>query len=230
MSQLADIADGKFSVFYEIASPSGASKRYGLIDEDRKININLVKSPQVLRRLFKEACGMGDDESAALVDTILDWRDSDDDTAPLGAEKRYYQGLTPAYAPRNGKFATLGELRWVKGMTAEIYTKIRSYITLDSAGLVNLNTASAPVLAAVGFSKALCDKIVTFRNGRDGLEGTPDDRSFEDLSSAVQLLANASYLDNNAKNNLYNFDSSGIGFAGFLGKNRQNYLLYLSVF
>ena len=72
-----DVGDGQYSVFYEPesfsekASSQGASKRYGLIDEDRKININLVNSPQVLRRLFKEVAGMGEDDSAALVDAIL---------------------------------------------------------------------------------------------------------------------------------------------------------------
>ena len=66
------------------------------------------------------------------------------------------------------------------------------------------------MLVALGFPPVLCDKIVAFRNGRDELEGTEDDQSFEDLSSVVQLLANRSYLDNNAKAALGNVIQSGM--------------------
>ena len=212
-----DVGDGQYSVFNEPEALSGketssqeASKRYGLVDEERKININLVKSPEVLKRLFKEAAGIGEDESAAIVDSIRDWEDEDNDTSPLGAESRYYKGLNPPYVPRNGKFETLAELRWVKGMRPEIFKKILPYITLDSSGLVNLNTASKPVLVAIGIPPALCDKIVAFRNGRDEVEGTADDRFFEDLSSVVQSLANASYLDDNTKSELEAVIRSGV--------------------
>ena len=200
------VGDGQFSVFYEPAVPKGEKplpgetpKRYGLVDEERKININSVKSPEVLTRLFKEVAGIEEDESSALVDSVRDWRDEDDDTSSSGAESRYYKDLIPPYVPRNGKLVTLAELLWVKGMTPEIYKKILPYITLDSSGQVNLNTASKPVLAAVGFPPSLCDKIVAFRNGHDKLEGTEDDRFFPYLASVVQSLANASYLDDNAK-------------------------------
>jgi type II secretory pathway component PulK len=210
-----EIGDGQFSVFYEPeilpgkVRPEDAPRQYGLIDEERKINLNLVKSPEVLRRLFKEAAGLGEDEAAALVDSIRDWSDEDASTASLGAESRYYKGLTPPYAPRNGKLVTLAELRWVKGMKPEIYRKVRPYVTLDSSGLVNLNTASKPVLAALGFSRSLCDKIAAFRRGRDEIDGTADDQFFEDLSRAVPSLANASYLDDNAKTELEAMIRSG---------------------
>jgi len=199
------VGDGQFSIFYEPAPPGEKAlspetpKRYGLVDEERKINVNLVKSPEVLRRLFKEVVGVEDDESSMLVDSIRDWQDEDNDTSTSGAEGRYYRDLTPPYVPRNGKLVTLAELQWVKGMKPEIYKKILPYITLDSSGQVNLNTASKPVLVALGFSPSLCDKIVAFRNGHDKLEGTGDDRFFPFLSAVVQSLANTSYLDDNAK-------------------------------
>ena len=211
-----EMGDGQYSVYYETepsskkASSQEASRRYGLIDEERKININLVRSPEVLRRLFKEAAGMAADEAAALVDSIKDWLDGGDNTSMLGAESRYYKGLPHPYVPRNAKFVTLAELRWVKGMKPEIYQKIQPYITLDSSGKVNLNTASRPVLLAVGFSPALCDKIMAFRNGRDELEGTSDDQLFDDLSSVVQSLANGSYLDDNTKAQLRTVIQSGV--------------------
>ena len=210
-----EVGDGYFSVFYTPGLARGTApsqediEQYGLIDEERKININLVKSPEVLRRLFKEAGAMSENEAAALVDAIRDWED--DDTSLLGAESRYYyKGLTPPYMPRKGKFATLSELRWVKGMKLEIYEKVRPYITLDSSGQVNLNTASKTVLVALGISPDLCDKIVNYRKGRDQLEGTADDQVFESLSSVAQLLANVDYLNDTERSNLDAVIQSGV--------------------
>lgn len=211
-----EVGDGQFSVFYKVdfaqgpVPPHKDVEWYGLIDEERKININLIKSSQVLRRLFREAMAVSEDEAAALVDAIRDWQDEDNDTSLLGAESHYYKGLNPAYIPRNGKLATLAELHWVKGMKPEIFEKIRPYVTLDSSGQVNLNTASKPVLVALGLFPDLCDKIVTFRNGRDALEGTGDDKAFDELSTVVQLLANESYLDNNERSTLTAVIQSGV--------------------
>lgn len=212
-----EVGDGQFSVYYSVKVPLGNplpsedEKQYGLIDGERKIHVNLVlKSPEILRRLFRETGGMTEDGAAALVDSMRDWVDEDDDPSLAGAESRYYKGLNPPYVPRNGLFATLSELQWVKEMKPEIYEKVRSYITLDSSGQVNLNTASKTVLVALGIPPDLCEKIVTYRNGRDQLEGTADDQSFDDLSSVSQLLANASYLNDNERSNLDAAIQSGV--------------------
>ena len=197
------VGEGSFSVFYdadpseEPETPQTEVKIYGLVDEERKINLNLMTSPEVLQRLFTEAAALSVGEAKALVAAIQDWKDGDDDASSVGAEGRYYHELTPAYSPRNAKFETLAELRWVKGMTPEIYEKVRPYLTLDSSGQVNLNTASKKVLLALGFSQDLCAQILAYRNGRDRLEGTSDDQAFEELSSVVQELANEGRLDNN---------------------------------
>jgi general secretion pathway protein K len=212
-----EVGAGIFSVFYSIRRPRGGplpmeeDKQYGLVDEERKIPVNLVlKSPAVLRRLFNEVGGMNEAGAAGLVDAIRDWIDEDEDTSLTGAESRYYKGLNPPYMPRNGKIATLSELQWVKGMKPEIYEKILPFITIDSSGQVNLNTASKPVLVALGISSDLCKKIMDYRKGRDQLEGTPDDQAFEDLSSVAQQLANRGYLNDNERANLNAVIQSGL--------------------
>jgi type II secretory pathway component PulK len=199
------IDGGEFSVFYPVELPLGklgadeSPFRYGLEDEERKININRVKSPHILQQLFLGAGLKDNDAAKALAEAILDWRDEDDDASLAGAESYYYKGLKPPYLPRNGDFQTLQELRYVKGMTDELYEKLLPYITIESSGHINLNTASRLVLSATGLSSAICDKIVAFREGRDRREGTADDLAFEDLSSVAQALANAGYLDDNGK-------------------------------
>lgn len=211
-----EVGDGLFSVYYSVETsrkkglPAGEDKRYGLVDEERKININLIQSPDVLRRLFKKAGALDEDEAATVVDSIRDWEDEDDHTSSAGAESGHYKGLSPAYAPRNGKLVDLAELQWIKGMKPEILEKVRPYITLDSSGKVNLNTASKTVLMTIGISGDICDKILTYRNGRDQLEGTGDDKVFDDLATAVQLLANESYLNDNERTDLETVIQSGI--------------------
>jgi hypothetical protein len=210
-----EVGDGFFSVFYPDEHPQGElsaedGRHYGLIDEERKIDLNRVKSPEILRRLFREAGAMREADAAALVDAIRDWTDEDDDTSLTGAESYYYKGLKPPYIPRNGKFETLSELRWIKGMKPEIFEKIRPCITLDSSGKVNLNTASKPVLVAMGIPPDICEKIVIYRKGRDQLEGTSDDQSFDDLSTAAQLLATAGYLNDNERSRLNAVIQSGL--------------------
>ncbi|MDD5226382.1 MAG: type II secretion system protein GspK, partial [Candidatus Omnitrophica bacterium] len=89
-----EVGDGFFSVFYPDEHPQGElsaedGRRYGLIDEERKIDLNRVKSPEILRRLFREAGAMREADAAALVDAIRDWTDEDDDTSLTGAESYY---------------------------------------------------------------------------------------------------------------------------------------------
>jgi len=211
-----DVGDGFFSVFYdpEISTGQqlnpGEGRQYGLIDEDRKININLIKSPEVVVRLFTEAASLSKDDAQGLVDSIRDWEDEDDDTFTYGAERRYYKDLSPGYLPRNGKVTTLAEIQWVKGFKPEIYQRIRPYVTLEGSGQVNLNTASRIVLEALGFLPSLCDRIMAYRAGRDGIEGTEDDQVFDDLSTVVQLLANGSYLNDNERANFESVARAGM--------------------
>jgi DNA uptake protein ComE-like DNA-binding protein len=55
-----------------------------------------------------------------IIDAILDWLDPDDIARPNGAEREYYAGLSPPYAPKNGPFETVEELLLVKGITPQL--------------------------------------------------------------------------------------------------------------
>ena len=71
------------------------------------------------------------------------------------------------------------ELLLVRGMTEEIYKQISDYVTIWGGGQVNVNTVSPQVLAALGMSPGLREKILAARRGRDGEEGTGDDCLFD---------------------------------------------------
>jgi general secretion pathway protein K len=84
---------------------------------------------------------------------LADWIDSDDQPRSGGAESPYYRTQKPPYKARNGKLMTLTELSLVKGITPEIFGKLRPYLTIfpDQFGSspVNINTASKEVLIAL---------------------------------------------------------------------------------
>ncbi len=175
------VGDGTYTVSYPWTE-SKKKDRYGLIDEERRININQASPHRELKRLFSLiAEGISSpidaDELAACV---KDWRDPDStESEPNGAEETYYQSLENPYHCKNGSFQTIEELLLVKGVTPEIFSNLQDLITVYGDGKVNINTAPGEVLEALGLKEELRDKILWFRRGEDGLLGTEDDGFFE---------------------------------------------------
>lgn len=149
-----------------------------LSDEFSRINLNKA-TKETLERLT------GSRDMAA---AIIDWRDPDSDVSLGGAEGAYYQSLPNPYPCRNGPFQSVAELMLVKGMTPDLYREIKNKFTVQGAGLVNINTAPRDVLGFLGLSTALVGKVVTYRKGPDGLDGTADDRVFLTRASVPEEL------------------------------------------
>jgi len=154
------VADGFFSI----------EKRQ---DESAKININ-VAPPEVLQRL----CDARND----LISAILEWRTPAQTSAHQDSYERY------GYESRHGVFQSIEELRLVRGMTPDIFKTLKDKITVYSFGPVNVNTASMEVLQALGMPDSLVQKIIFYRKGSDGQEGTPDDGYFPAVSEILTLL------------------------------------------
>lgn len=182
-----DIGDGKFSILGE--------SRYGLIDEESKLNINKANQT-ILERLFRVALNFDETQSQELAASIVDWRDTDSELSmPLGsAEDRDYRNLEYLYEAKDADFEVLREILLVKGMDENIFEKIKNYITIYGSGKINVNTASKIVLLALGLSQDLVDKIVSFRLGEDGIIGTSDDNIFEAPSNIVAKLSQFFHL------------------------------------
>lgn len=186
------VGDGSFTV---LGLKKDDGQRYGLIDEESKINLNKVQKPEVLVRLFTKAAQIPPDDALALAYSIMDWRDADEDAHDIGAESRYYMDQRPPYKARNGDIGSLTELLYIKGMTPQILEALRPYITLDGSSAVNINTASDEVLSAVGIVDSLIVKIHDFRKGRDRIEGTLDDGIFDNAPGITKKLQDFEYLD-----------------------------------
>ena len=84
---------------------------YGLVDEAAKLNLNTA-SPAMLEAL--------PEMTPELAAAIVDWRDSDAEPRPQGAEDETYSRLIPARRAKNGPFETVEELRLVHGATLDL--------------------------------------------------------------------------------------------------------------
>lgn len=106
-----------------------------------------------------------------IASAIVDWVDANDEvTSPGGAESGYYASLDPPYAPANGPLFSITTLRLVKGVTPAVYARLAPFVAaLPEATPLNINTAPAPVLAAVvpDFPLAQAQDLVKGRS-KDG--------------------------------------------------------------
>ncbi|OGR15405.1 MAG: hypothetical protein A2559_04105, partial [Deltaproteobacteria bacterium RIFOXYD2_FULL_66_9] len=152
--------------------------RVTIEDEERKIDLNRIMLPNgnapddrrlaVFQRLLDT---LGIDRAVA--DAVVDWLDNDDNPRVGGAESSWYLGLPGPYRAKNDLFDTTGELRLVRGVTDEVFEKLRPFVTVSSSGLVNINTAPKEVLMSLSAGTDLneggaidastADEIIAYR-------------------------------------------------------------------
>jgi type II secretory pathway component PulK len=180
-----DMADGSFSVggYFQNDLAGDVSLRYSLIDEKGKININSA-SLSTLGKLFHLVLGLDEIEAQDLATAIIAWRGANE-----SAEGSYYQNLEYPYKEKNGHFECLEEVLLVHGMDEDSFNRIKDYITVYGDGKVNINTASKPVLLALGLDADLVDKILSYRYGEDGILDTADDNIFDTPSNIIPKLS-----------------------------------------
>ena len=87
----------------------------------------------------------------ALGGAVVDWLDPDSEARfPNGGEDADYGATDPQYRTANVSVTSPSELMAVSGFDAESYPLIAPYVTALPIGtLLNVNTASAPVLASL---------------------------------------------------------------------------------
>lgn len=184
-------------------------------DEESKIPLNggRLTPPQydaILRRLLSNS-GVRDEKLlSTIVDSVQDWRDTDNLHRLNGAEDDYYLSRPTPYRAKNGNFESLEELLLVKGMTVEIlygnigspqrltelqaqlpwerelkadeYLGVARVLTVHSSGQVNVNTASPEVMIALGLTAAETKAVLDQRTA------TP----YRDVRAVTNLLISLS--------------------------------------
>jgi general secretion pathway protein K len=156
-----------------------------IADESGLLNVNSLKGPdgrldrrgidQFLRLIdlvnaqkdSSERIGYG------IVPCLIDWTDADDEVTHLpfiqrentGAESDHYQGQSRAYPCRNRPLDTVDDLLWVKGITPEILSRLRPYLTCVGDGRININAAPKLVIESLSeqMDGALAQVILNHR-------------------------------------------------------------------
>lgn len=99
-------------------------------DEAGKVNVNRAAG-EWLALPFVEA-GMTELEALTIADRIIDWRDQDDFSLPLGMETDDYEGSTNSIRPRNDPLETIAELLHIPGVDANAFLCALPFYTLHS--------------------------------------------------------------------------------------------------
>lgn len=126
-----------------------------LVEQSGRFNLNNLyhngqPDPEALALFGRLLTQVG--LSADLADAVLDWQDPDETiTGAAGAEDSFYQGQQPSYRAANRPLMSVQELQLVRGFeSAEAFELIQPYVSaLPAFATVNLNTAQAPLLAAL---------------------------------------------------------------------------------
>jgi general secretion pathway protein K len=151
--------------------------------------INLNTANENLLRLMVNTLDISDGDKAVIVDSIMDWRDSDDFHRLNGAENRYYQSLPNPYACKNAPFDSVEELLLVRGMSPELlYENLRSIVTITpdskpkatgkgrtshgaariNPGQININAARRQLLEALPqITSQQVQNLIDYRTYRD---------------------------------------------------------------
>lgn len=88
-------------------------------DLDRKININTA-TPEIIQQVLNRM-NYGPDVVSVVSDSILDWIDADDLPRAAGAESDFYQGQPMPYYAKNAPIDDITELRFIRGVTKEMF-------------------------------------------------------------------------------------------------------------
>ena len=91
----------------------GGLVRYSAVNESGKMDLNTV-DPRLLE-LFLRYRKLTMEQTAVVLDSLLDWRDPDDLLRLNGAEQEYYMHLPEPYMPRNGNIEDPAEFFLLRG-------------------------------------------------------------------------------------------------------------------
>lgn len=203
----AILEHGRFSVHYTVTSEAdgsaGVVTNYGIVGEERKINVNKAK-PELLASLIRNVGEKSLSDASEIASNIRTNPPAWEQGAAPG--KKSAQGLTPAPASEY-YYGSLYELPLVRDVDQELFVRIKPYLTVCGSGAINLNIADGVVLESL--AECLMDLgWVTARDARGfarEIERVRPWRSWEEFY--------ASSISTESKNNVRNIDKFVAGLV-----------------
>lgn len=160
-----------------------------------KTNPDLEKQRGIYRKLLQQL-NLPNSNVTELVDSLVDWLDSDDLTEPYGAEFDYYIGLLKPYRTANGLMVTPSELSLVKGYNKEVLNVLNKYTCVlpETNSAININTASLEMLESLPGLEGQGSTII---GNRDGEASNPDDdTSYENINNFKSYVQESLEISN----------------------------------
>jgi general secretion pathway protein K len=132
---------------------------YCITDEEARINLNSVL-PDRLGRLL-ETLGLEKQDRDVISDSLLDWKDANEEHRLNGAESEdTYLKLPVPYRSKNTNLDSVAEMIQIKGVTAKLMDGadgrpgLAALTTVKPTSGININTASPEVLRALTLAEA----------------------------------------------------------------------------
>ena len=144
--------------------------RIRIFNETSLINLNLA-SRNLLSNLF-HALDLEGEESDALVDAILDWRDENDLHLTQGAEDPEYEAEGYPYGAKDGPFDSTEELLQVMGFDRDLYEQIAPALTVAS-GRATVIQEFAPTLVRAALAGITLEEMEAREDGEEWDAGQP---------------------------------------------------------
>lgn len=155
---------------YEFFLPLGRVTYYA-VNESGKIDLN--KSPPRLVELFLEykLGAEKEEEIDTIMDSLMDWRDSDDLHRFNGAESEFYQELDDPYIARNGRIEDVNEFFLINGTEtlAGQFDAMDVFSVYNTGGKLNFNSLTPAMLNFVTNNNA--EMITTYREAKKEFNG-----------------------------------------------------------
>lgn len=132
--------------------------RLALDPSGRRIDVNDIDAASL--RNMALALGIGSATADSLADALADWRDADDQSRPMGADRAWYRAAGMIES-RNGPLRSSEELQLVRG-----FSDVPQLDSLLAVGgdRVWLTRAPAAVLAALpGFTPEAVNEVLSLR-------------------------------------------------------------------
>ena len=129
-----------------------------------------------------------------ITNAVVDWIDGDSKISSTGgAEDGYYSDLELPYLAGNWPLQSTSELRWVKGVSDELYRALEPHIiALESKQGVNVNTASVNVIRSFNTAGELlpinlvdAERIVFDRDGEPDADVEAMNSGFEAVADFI---------------------------------------------
>ena len=167
----------------------GQSYRVKVVSEGGKLNLPWLLRGEEPRKIlllkqWLERRGLDFEQREVFVDCVLDYIDGDDLHRLNGREKE------DGYEPANRDLRSVRELALIAG--TEPLTSQPGWddeLTIYSQGPLDLGSASIDLLKLLpGLGETAIRQFVQYRQGKDALDGTPDDIRFANLAAIQKFL------------------------------------------